>query len=216
MKKINLFFMSHQTEIDTLAEQDSLEAIQKLVEIINAQTITADEFESALGVLNLVLASYIIPDNEAEEEDLKICRMIAKRVEYIKKRAHELCEKEDDLEDRRLEFKIANRMYERAPEEQKEDRRIDVSVVENLLFMDEKACSDIEEEMNHDQLWIDAARDILTTEKFRSLPNVCFEGLVSWNGEDDWETDFDGEDGLEDCLCVDCGRRNVDKECLPF
>lgn len=210
--------MSHQTEIDTLAEQDSLEAIQRLVEIISANTVTADEFESALGALNLVLASYIIPDNEDEEEDLKICRMIAKRVEYIKKRGFELGEKEDYLEGRRLESKIADRMLERAPEDRKEDRRIDVNVAHDMLIMAEHDCAVIEEEMNHDELWIDAARDILTTEKFRSLPDACFEGLVSWDGEEDLD-DLLGEeweDELDDCLCVDCGRKNGKVDGLAF
>ncbi|OGL98242.1 hypothetical protein A2318_01370 [Candidatus Uhrbacteria bacterium RIFOXYB2_FULL_45_11] len=196
-------------QIESLSEQNSLEAIQALLEILQDETLTEEELEAAEEAFETVSFLHALPQNEEEERDVKLCALIAKRLDYLQDLAFDFYEESENLERCKLESEVAARMLELATEDQKQDREIGVSVAHDMLVMAEESCSTVEAELERTNEWIECAHDMLLTQKYRALPEECFEVLFPSDDEDEDEEEFDccGEDdcGSEECEgCDDC------------
>lgn len=205
-------------QIEALSEQNTLEAIQELLELLKDETLTEEELEAAEEAFETVSYLYALPQNEEEERDVKLCGLIAKRLDYLQDLAFDFYEESENLEHCKLEAEVAARMLELTTEEQKVDREIGVSVAADMLTMAEESCATVEAELERTNEWIECAHDMLSTQKYRALPEECFEVLFPADDTDvegspcgcpcsEEEFDCCGEDdcGSEACEgCEDC------------
>jgi hypothetical protein len=195
-------------QIEALSEQNSLESIQTLLELMKDETLSEEEVEAAEEAFETVSFLYALPENEEEERDVKLCELIAKRLDLLQDLAFDFYEEEQNLERAKLESEVATHMLEKADAEQKEDRQTDLDASIMLTEMANDACVQIEEEIKMTNEWIDCAHEMLATEKYRALPQECFEVLFPAD-EDEDEEEYNccgGDDcGNEECEgCDDC------------
>jgi hypothetical protein len=197
-------------QIEALSEQNSLESIQTLIELSKDETLTAEEVSAAEEAFETVSFLYALPQNEEEERDVKLCSLIAKRLDYLEDLAFDFYEEEQLLEEAKLELEVALRLVELAPEDQKEDRTTDLDACQMVIEHSVDECAQIEQDIQETSAWIDCAHELLTTEKYQNLPEECFAVLfpaddAEENDEEEYNCCGSDDCGEEDCEgCEDC------------
>jgi len=210
---LNQPFMSDKiAKLDALSENITKESLAEILEILKTDELSEEEFIAASEAFDTVAFLYALPQGEEEERDLKLCTLIARRMQEVEDLENELADEESLLEEAKLEREVADALLEAAAEEQKEDRQTDVDALGIVIEDAVNECVQIEEELQEVTAWISAARGLLHTEKYKELPEECLEVLFM-DDEDEMEDDeeyFDdccGEDacGNEECEgCEDC------------
>lgn len=196
-------------QIEALSEQNSLESIQALIELSKDEALTEEEMAAAEEAFETVSFLYALPENEDEERDVKLCTLIAKRLDYLEDLAFDFYEEEQLLEEAKLELEVALRLVELAPEDQKEDRATDLDACQMVIEHSVDECAQIEQDIKETSAWIDCAHEMLATEKYRNLPEECFAVLFPADNAEGNDEEYNccGSDacGDEDCEgCEDC------------
>src|SRR3989338_1707795 len=120
-------------QLESLSEQNTLEAVQALLEILQDEALTEEELEAAEEAFETVSFLFALPQNEEEERDVKLCALIAKRLDYLQDLAFDFYEESENLEHCKLESEVAARRLGLATEDQKGDRETGVSVGKDML-----------------------------------------------------------------------------------
>lgn len=215
-------------QIEALSDQNSLESIQTLIELSKDETLTEEEMSAAEEAFETVSFLYALPQNEEEERDVKLCSLIAKRLDYLEDLAFDFYEEEQLLEEAKLELEVALRLVamrgdkgDRGDrgEEENENRQTDLDACQMVIEHSVDECAQIEQDIQETSAWIDCAHELLTTEKYQNLPEECFAVLFPADDTDvgaspcgclcseEEEYNCCGSDdcGSEDCEgCEDC------------
>ena len=196
-------------QIEALSEDFSKASIDALIELMNDETLTDDEFEFAEAAFEKVSFMYGMPQNEVEERDWKICILIAKRLNLLTELLYDSSQTEASLEDAKLESEIANNLLALASEDQKEDRSLEAELAESIIGFAQQDYVDIEKEIEEINAWIACARGMLMTEKYQELPEECLEVFFPGSEDEDEE-----EDDCDDCDGECTGACEMDEEVL--
>ena len=191
-------------QIAELAEDFSKASIDALIELMNDESLTDEEFTAAEEAFEKVSFLYAMPQSEEEERDWKICILIAKRLNLLTDLLYDSHETEASLEDAKLESEIANALLAAATDEQREDRSLEAELAESMITFAQQDYADIENEIEELNAWIACARGLLMTQKYQELPEECLE--VFFPGEDGDDCDEDecvDDEGCEEGGC--CG-----------
>jgi len=183
-------------EIRELSEDASKESIATLIDLMNDETLSPEEFDAAEEAFEEVSFLYAFPQTEEEERDLKICELIAQRLHQLQDLAYDFHEEEEHLIEAKLEAEVAARLLERAEDAHKADRKTELEMTEVMTNQALQECALIEEEIDQINEWMNCAHEMLTTEKYQELPEECLE--VLFPEEEDMEMDEDCDDEFED------------------
>lgn len=178
-----------------LSENISLETIQKLLELTKDDSLSDEEYDAVELAFEKASLLYALPQSEEEERDWKLCMLISRRLNALQDLSFDFYKEEQYTEEATLELEIAVRLLASATEEQKVDRETDVEAAEMVIDLSKEECNQIETEIKETNEWLVVAREMLTTEKYRMLPEECLDVMFS----DDEEEDFEEEECDDEC-----------------
>lgn len=188
-----------------LSENISLETILKLLELTKDDSLSDEEYDAVELAFEKACLLYGLPQTEEEERDWKICLLISRRLNSLQNLSYDFYKEEQHLDEVSLELEIANRLLASATEDQKVDRETDVEAAELVIEWSKEECNQIEKELKETEQWITTAREMLSTEKYRALPEECLEVMFSDDEESEEEDDEDGCCGEGECGEGECG-----------
>lgn len=202
-------------EISMLSSDISLETIQKLLELTKDDSLSDEEYDAVELAFEKASLLYGLPQSDEEERDWKICLLISRRLNSLQDLAYDYYKEEQHLEEVTLEAEIAQRLLASATEDQTVDRETDVEAAELVIEWSKEELNQIETEVKETEAWITTAREMLATEKYRSLPEECLEVMFSDDEDEEEENDDEEEDGC--CGEDGCGgcEEEADEEAIP-
>jgi len=136
------------------------------------------------------------PENEQEDEDLLLRLVIRDRERQNDETVARIEKLQDDLERYAVEKKVTERLAKKGVGGD-EKGRWELAAIADMMTMTEHDIAEAEASLAYDEAWIDEARAMIRTEKYRDMPDRAL-GFF-----DEQEEDDDGEDD-DDERC-DCG-----------
>ena len=193
---------SSSKDLQTLAHEGTLEAVKK-IKAIHDKATGEDQF---LAELALEEATYLYtsPTNKAEEQDWRLLSLINKREEEQLDLFEEREMVHEKLEDLVIEQKVAEALVHQASQKEKERLQVSVNVLRDLQAMTQQRLQELEQHLHDDEQWIKTAKELVTTKKYRSMPEE-FRSFIQ--NEEDMCDECDDE---EDISCPYCQSSDVE------
>lgn len=197
---------SSQDDIMSLAHAGTKEALAKLEDIV-ANGKNEDKKAMAELALDECRLFYYEPTNEQEENDYYLLKLIRQKDNRLIDFYAQLSGLECEVKFAEQEVRVAKAIAEQAKKEEKEDKKIAIWVMQDLLTTAEHRLEELQEWIKDDEAFIETARGLITTERYKKLPEDYMD-QVHFDNEalEDLFDDLDDDD-CDCCRCEDCDYR---------
>ncbi|MFZ2975335.1 MAG: hypothetical protein WA055_01750 [Candidatus Moraniibacteriota bacterium] len=188
-----------QGELQKLAHLGTKEAIEKIEKYIK----TEKDYEKrsyAQMALEECEMFYYQPKNEKEEEEFMLSELIRQRESRIDDQMMEIEKLKLTLEKSALEGKVHEKVLAKHKNKKEEWK---YNWMQDFVCYEENELPKIKEQIVYDEAWIEEAKKMITTERYKNMP-VRHLGHFNFNfGEDSFDDKEEGCEYGDDCDCED-------------
>ena len=196
--------------LNSWAHEGSQEAVEKLKKFI---ADTDDEKSRTWAEMALDEAEYFYygPDNEKEENEFLLARLIQDKEDKLWKKTWKVDAAKLELQELDLNRKVHAKIIKKLKNKnQREDWQYNFS--EDYYTIVKHRLSELEDEIAYEMAWLDEARKLITLEKYKNIPADIFKHIhFDGDGCSFWEDDYNSNEEfpIEDCY------DDYDNEKLP-
>ncbi|HLD17644.1 MAG TPA: hypothetical protein VJB99_01035 [Patescibacteria group bacterium] len=193
--------LSSKKDVHTtaLAHEGTLEAIDRLKKVVE----TSRGEKRAMAELALEEARYFysVPQNEAEEQDWILLSLLQGRQKEYDGLLVEADQIREGLQDLAVEEKVAEVLWQQAKKGEKEQKKMFRDTAADLVAMEQHQLEHCEQKLLELEEWMQAARSLIATEKYQTMPED-FASFFSSHEEE-------GEEGGFFCPCCESSDEEV-------
>ncbi len=176
-----------EAKLMDLAHQGTKEAIDKIEKIIK-NTKDSDLIGFAGCALDECYFIYLMPDNEEEERDFLLAKMIDQKENKI----IDLEIKAGKLEGRTKRLAIKQEVHEKIIQTSNKDSRwrewrYQISI--NAPRFVQERLQEIRDDIEYEEAWVKTAQDTIQNEKYKKIPYGMIKNIHSIDDPDDEDED---------------------------
>lgn len=198
-----------QDEVMLLAHAGTKEAVAKLEKILATEKDEDKKLTAELA-LEECRMFYYEPRNEKEEGDYFLLKLIYDKNERLTRRYGKLAALECEVKFAEQEFRVKKAVLEKNPKATKEENEMELWFVQDGLDSAQRDLKEIQDWIKDDENFIETAKKLITTERYKKIPEDYMEHVHFDN--EVLDDSFDEED---DCCCDDCDCCGKDSCPLP-
>lgn len=189
-----------EAELDKLVESGTKEAQAAIKQYIKSEK-DEEKREMAQRALAACEAQYYEPQNDKEEQEFILCKLISMREREIGELEEEATQSELELDKLALEKKVHEQVMAKHKDKQKAwaDRWI-----EDLRQAELNNLKALEDDLEYETAWVAAAKRMITTPRYK--------GGIEARHFEHYDFLFD-EEVEEDCCGDECGHHHCDDDC---
>jgi hypothetical protein len=182
-------------ELKKLAHAGTKEAVAKIEKYLETEK---DAERRAYGEMALEECEFFLyePRNEKEEKELMLCELIKRRERRVDDLTIKIDGAEMRLEKLALEKKVHKKVLESNKSKQEDWQYF---WLEDFVGMEKNELQKIEDELAYEEAWIEQAKKMITTERYKKIP-FRFLGHFDFGFDEDFPED--DEDAC-DCGCCE-------------
>lgn len=183
-----------------LAHEGTAESLRRLDEFMGS--IEDQELQDwAMLAYHEANLLYYTPQNDEEERELLIAKLIFEHEERLIDLLEDIDHLRLSVKKQEIESEVESRLGVTQKKSQ-EEKEADEWAEGYLLEEDKRALEETEEQIRHEEAWIDEARKMITVERYKTVPPIFWE-FFHFDGEETGEEDGVWDD--DDCCCgEDC------------
>lgn len=180
-----------QGELQKLAHAGTKEAIEKIEKYLKEEKDSEKRAyaQIALGECEMF---YYQPKNEKEEEEFMLSELIRRKERYIDEQTMKIDDIKERIEKLMLEKKVHEKVLSKHKNKQEEWK---YNWMQDFVIMEENELQKIEESLKYDEAWVEEAKKMITTARYKNMPARHLEHYDFNFGEDS----FSGKEDICDC-----------------
>ena len=194
-----------QDELQKLAHSGTKEAIEKIEKYIKTEK-DAEKIAYAQIALKECEMFYYQPRNEKEDEEFMLCELIRQREQSIDDMTMKIEGLEIRLEKSDLDGKVHAKILAKHKNKKKD---WEYNWMPDFVSFEENELPKIKEQIVYDEAWIEEAKKMITTERYKNMPARYLEHFDFNFGEDYFDDEEENCDCEDDCDCEDIFRGMV-------
>jgi len=164
----------NQDNITSLAHAGTKEAVAKL-ETYVAKEKDADKKAMAELALEECRIFYYEPTSDKEEGDYFLLKLIYNKDERLIQRYGKLAALECEVKFAEQEFRVKKARLEKNPKATKEENEIELWLAQDDLDKVQKDLEEIQDWIKDDEAFIETAQSLITTERYKKMPDDFME-----------------------------------------
>lgn len=181
------------SELQKLAHVGTKEAIEKIEKYIKTEK-DGEKRAYAEMALEECEMFYYQPKNKKEDEEFILCELINRKERYIDDQTMKIDDIKSRIEKLMLEKKVHEKVLAKHKNKKEEWK---YNWMQDFVIMEENELHKIEEGLEYDEAWVEEAKKMITTERYKNMPARCL-GHFDFDEEDCCEPQEDCCD-REDC-----------------